>query len=115
MKMADKRDIKRHRKRLTLRFGIERADRVGFTEDISRNGLFIKTVSPYPPNTRLYIEIAASVGGIIKIEGRVRWIRRAPLNLIHLVNKCGMGIMITDINEGKERYNVLFHESNGNK
>jgi hypothetical protein len=108
--MAEKRDTKRHRRRLSLRFGIERPVKVGFTEDISRNGLFIRTASPHPPNTRLKIEIATSDGEIIVVEGVVRWIRRVPLNLIHLVNKCGMGIMITQIKEGKERYNVLFHE-----
>lgn len=113
--MADKRDIKRHRKRLSLRFGIERAERLGFTEDISRNGLFIRTASPHPPNTRLNIEITTADGEIIRIGGKVRWIRRVPLNLIHLLNKCGMGIMITDIKEGKERYNILFHEGSGNK
>lgn len=111
--MAEKRDTKRHRRRLSLRFGIERAERVGFTEDISRNGLFIRTASPHPPNTRLNIEITTSDGGIIRIEGKVRWIRKVPLNLIHLVNKCGMGVMITGIKEGKERYNVLFHERSG--
>lgn len=112
--MAEKRDTKRRRKRLRLMFGIERAERLGFTEDISRNGLFIRTATPHLPNTRLSIEITTVDGEIIRIEGKVRWIRRVPLNLIHLVNKCGMGVMITDIKEGKERYNILFHESSGN-
>ncbi|OGW50485.1 MAG: hypothetical protein A2078_16020 [Nitrospirae bacterium GWC2_57_9] len=106
--MADKRDTKRQQKRLTLRFGKERPEKFGFTEDISRNGLFIKTVSPYSPNTRVYIDIITPDKGIIRVEGTVRWIKRAPATLVHMVNKCGMGIMITQIKEGKDKYDAFF-------
>ena len=52
----DKRDIVRHKKRLTVRFGIDEANRVAFTEDVSRTGMFIKTPNICPPNTKIRIE-----------------------------------------------------------
>lgn len=110
--MAEKRDkdIKRHRKRLSLRFGTERPERIGFTEDISREGLFIKAVSPYPPNTKLKIELTTSDNSIIKIEGVVMWAKKVPVNLMQFVKKGGMGIRITSISEGEEMYASLIYQ-----
>lgn len=109
--MAEKRDKdkKRQRKRLTLRFGTERPEKIGFTEDISREGLFIKAVFPYPPNTKLKIELTTSDNNIIKIEGVVMWAKKVPVNLMQFVKKGGMGIRITSIKEGEDLYASLVH------
>lgn len=107
--MTDKRDTKRERKRLTLRFGVERPERSGFTEDISSQGLFIRTVSPYPPNTRLSIELLAPDDSIIRLEGVVRWIKKVPVNLMQFVKKGGMGINITKIKEGENLYLAMIY------
>lgn len=111
--MAEKRDkdTNRQRKRLTLRFGTERPEKIGFTEDISREGLFIKAVSPYPPNTKLKIELTTSDNSIIKIEGVVMWAKKVPVNLMQFVKKGGMGIRIICISEGEDIYAALIYQS----
>ncbi len=107
--MAEKRDKKRHPKRFTLRFGIEEAVRVGFTEDVSREGIFIKTTHYVPPNTRIIVELAVR-DEVVKIEGQVRWQKKVPPNLIHFVKKSGFGIEILRFISGEEIYNGLFEE-----
>ena len=110
--MPEKRekDIKRQRKRLTLRFGTERPEKIGFTEDISREGIFIKAVYPYPKNTKLNIELTTPDNNIIKIEGVVMWAKKVPVNLMQFVKKGGMGIRIIRISEGEDIYAALTYQ-----
>lgn len=102
--MADKRVPKRHKQRLSLRFGIEEATRVGFSEDISRNGMFIKTPNICPPNSRIRIEIALENENMVVIEARVMWAKKVPQNLFHLVRKCGMGVRFLRFHAGEEHF-----------
>jgi hypothetical protein len=50
--MAEKRTVKRRRKRIPLRFGIDSTERLAFTEDITREGFFIH--SALVPATMLH-------------------------------------------------------------
>lgn len=111
--MPEKRekDTKRQRKRLTLRFGTEKPEKIGFTEDISREGLFIKAALPYPQNTKLKIEITTPDNNVIKVEGIVMWANKVPVNLMQVIKKGGMGIRITRISEGEDIYAALFYRS----
>jgi len=59
--VAEKRDIKRQKKRLSIRFGTDEAVRVAFTEDVSITGMFIKTPNIVPPNTIIRIEFFSRV------------------------------------------------------
>lgn len=107
--MSEKRDKKRHPKRFTLRFGPEEAVRIGFTEDISREGLFIKTTNGLPPYNRVIIDL--SVGdGVVKIEGQVRWMKKVPPNLIHFVKKGGFGVKIIRFISGEDIYHNIFED-----
>lgn len=52
-RVANNRDIKRIKKRISIRFGIDEAVRLAFTEDISMTGMFIKTPNIIPPTQGL--------------------------------------------------------------
>ena len=100
----DKRDIVRHKKRLTVRFGIEEATRVAFTEDVSLTGMFIKTPNICPPNTRIRIEFEVA-NDRVELEARVMWAKKVPQNLFHLVKKSGMGIRFLRFHSGEDHFN----------
>lgn len=98
----DKRDIIRHKKRLTVRFGIEDTNRVAFTEDISLTGMFIKTPNICPPNTKIMVILELGGTTIVELEARVMWAKKVPQNLFHLVKKSGMGIRFIRFVSGRD-------------
>ena len=108
--MNDLRNLKRYRKRLTMKFGIDAPKRVAFTEDISLQGMCIKTAMVCPPGSRLKIELNLPDGNVAKISGVVMWAKKVPPNMIRLVKKCGMGVRITGITSGEEQYRGLCEE-----
>jgi hypothetical protein len=105
--MADKRDQKRHRKRLTLKFGISQPARIAFTEDISREGMFIKTTNICPPGSKILIEITLEGDLTVSMEARVMWAKKVPPQMLHLVKKSGMGVKIIRFTGGAEQYQQL--------
>ena len=106
--MADKRDLKRHKKRITIRFGIGEAVRVAFTEDISVTGMFIKTPNIIPPNTKIRIEFSIPDERKVELEARVMWAKKVPQNMFHLVKKSGMGVRFLRFHSGEEHFNNYF-------
>jgi Tfp pilus assembly protein PilZ len=80
---------------------------VGFTEDISLTGMFIRTPNIYPPNTTIRIEVEL-VDNKVEIEARVMWAKKAPQNLYHLVKKSGMGIRFLRFHSGEDHFNNYF-------
>jgi len=106
--MSERRIEKRRLKRLRLKYGVREPERSAFTEDISSDGLFIKTVSAYPPGKRMKVELYAPDKSTIQLEGYVMWIKRVPPGLIHLVKKGGMGIKITKFVSGEATYRELY-------
>ncbi len=102
--MAEKRDLKRHRKRISIRFGIGEPNRVAFTEDISSSGMFIKTPNIVPPNSK--IRIMFELGGDLKVdvEARVMWAKKVPQNMFHLVKKSGMGVRFLNFHAGEDYF-----------
>ncbi len=108
--MADKRDIRRIKKRITIRFGIDEAVRVAFTEDISMTGMFIKSPNIITPNTRILIEFDLPEGGRVELEARVMWAKKVPPNLFHLVKKSGMGVRFIRFNTGEDAFDDYFEK-----
>lgn len=102
--MPGKRSEKRCRRRLTLRFGTDKPERIAFTEDVSHDGLFIKTAHVYPPNTKLNILLILSDNSEVRLEGVVAWAKRVPPQMVRLAAKGGMGVGITHILEGEAEY-----------
>ena len=108
--VTNARDVKRHRKRMTMKFGIDLPTRVAFTDNISRQGICIRTAMVCPPGSRLKIELNLPDGTVAKLEGMVMWAKKVPANMIHLVKKCGMGVKITLILSGEGEYLRLCDE-----
>ena len=102
----DKRKDDRYRKRLPLKFGIDETSKVGFTEDISETGIFIRSTAPMAPNSILTVEIKTLKNDIIRLKGRVMWAKRVPHNMMHRI-KGGMGLLITEFLDNEEIYRLL--------
>jgi Tfp pilus assembly protein PilZ len=102
--MAEKRYLKRHRRRFALRFGQDEATRLGFTEDISKEGLFIRTANTYTPGTVLTVTILLPHETFITLKGKVVWAKSVPQHLARLVKKAGLGLKIECFIEGREIY-----------
>lgn len=107
--MADKRGIKRLRKRLSVRFGLQQADRLAFTEDISHHGLFIKTANVAPPGSDIKLDLILE-NSTVRMEARVMWAKKVPANMLRLVKKSGMGVRIIRITDGEDAFNALCRE-----
>ncbi len=102
--MAEKRNIKRKRKRLKLRFGIEYPKRVAFTEDLSPQGLFIITGQPERPGSLLLLEITLPNDEQVIAYGRVHWAKKVPPNLVRIASKGGMGVRLKEFKTGEQAY-----------
>jgi len=107
--VADKRDNYRHLKRLPVKFGVEVANASGFTEDISHNGLFIKTGLVQGPGRRLVIELTLPQERLVKVVAKVQWAKRIPPALLRSY-KGGMGFTIVRFLDGEEYYRALCDE-----
>lgn len=106
---GDNRNNKRNRKRLPLKFGVEEATRIGFTDDLSESGLFIKSAIVQNPNAVLKIELTVPSGEVVVLTGRVMWAKKVPPNLLRRL-KGGMGIRILDFQSGEQSYRQLCAE-----
>jgi hypothetical protein len=102
--LTDNRTPRRYKKRFSVHFGIEEANRVAFTEDISVTGMFIKSMNVCPPNTKILIEFSPDDANRVVLEARVMWAKKVPQNLFHLVKKSGMGVRILHFHFGEEHY-----------
>ena len=104
--MRDNRIDKRFRKRLSLKYGIDGATKIGFTEDLSDTGIFIRSPVVLPPNSILLVELKTLSNEIISLRGRVMWAKKVPQNMMHRI-KGGMGLLITEFLSGEEHYQEL--------
>ncbi|RQW83424.1 MAG: pilus assembly protein PilZ [Geobacter sp.] len=102
--MAEKRIIKRVRRRLSLRFGQDKPVRMAFTEDVTDDGMFIKTTNLYRPGTQITIELTLPDEIKVTIIGMVKWSKKVPPNMIHLVNKAGLGVKILHFVAGEQDF-----------
>ncbi len=102
----DKRIDGRHKKRFQLRFGLEQPDKLGFTEDISTTGIFIRSPQVLQPGKILFVEMKLKDDTQILIKGRIMWAKRVPQNLMNKV-KGGMGVRIISFEHGEEEYREI--------
>ena len=109
--MADKRIIRRFKKRIPLRFGSDEPSRLAFTEDISVDGLFIKTTNVSRPGSLIRVVMELEGGAVVELDGRVMWAKKVPPQMIHLVRKSGMGVRIVRFVSGAEAYGNLCAEA----
>lgn len=109
--MAEKRGIKRRRRRIALRFGINQANRLAFTDDVSPDGLFIRTANTCTPGSILMVTLVLKDEKLVSLEARVMWVKKVPPQLINIANKSGMGIRIERFIDGEDLYRQLCVES----
>jgi Tfp pilus assembly protein PilZ len=102
--MAEKRVMRRLRRRLSLRFGIDAPVRMAFTEDVTDHGMFIKTTNLYPPGTRIAIELILPGEKRVRLQGMIRWSKKVPPTMIHLVRKAGIGVKILGFESGENDF-----------
>jgi Tfp pilus assembly protein PilZ len=81
---------RRSRKRLTVRFGPDRPEYIGYSANISSTGLMIRTGRVFPPGTRLQMEIDV-VPRPLRLEGVVVWARAGDPRWI-ATGRIGMGL-----------------------
>jgi hypothetical protein len=103
--MLDNRWKKRQRKRIPLRYGTDAPTKIAFTDDITREGLFIRTALAINPGTRLKVEMSPSEGTIL-LDAEVRWAKKIPPNMLHKL-KGGMGLKIVAFHAGEEIYRQI--------
>ena len=106
--MADKRDIRRIKKRITIHFSDDKVVKVGFTQDISMIGMFINTPYVLPPNSKIKIKIMLPEGNAVELIAVVMWSKKVPANLFHLVKKSGMGVRFLRFSSGEEAFDEYF-------
>lgn len=108
--MAEKRNLTRYKKRLSVRLGIDAASQLAFSEDVSDHGLFIKTAKLFPLGTILQIEIMLPDDNHVFLEGMVRWSKKVPPQLLGKSNKAGLGIKIMKFIAGQAAYSEFVAE-----
>lgn len=106
--MPENRYKKRHRKRISLNFGIDKVEKFGFTDDINHGGLFIRSSVVAKPGVTIKVEIKQPQG-LIAFLGEVRWAKKVPPNVIHKM-KGGMGVQIKSFVSGEDIYHALCDE-----
>ena len=99
----DRSQERKHR-RLKLRFGEEKPERIAFIGNASSEGLYIITGQPERVGSLLQLEISLPDGQTVLAEGQVRWAKKVPPNLIRLSRAAGMGVKFTRISSGRETY-----------
>jgi hypothetical protein len=103
--LAEKRFVKRRGKRIKLYFGVDSPNRMAFTEDITREGLFIRTALVSNPGTQIKVELNPPEGAV-QLVAEVRWGKKVPPQLLHKM-KGGMGMKILAFQSGEEIYEKL--------
>jgi Tfp pilus assembly protein PilZ len=69
----------------------------GYTTNISMTGMFVATQSPYPPGTRLRIEVLEGERGFV-VEGMVAHARKVRGEMMRL-SQPGMGVRFLSVEE----------------
>ena len=106
--MAESRYKKRHRKRFSVKFGVDEVVKFGFTDDINHGGLFIRSAVCVKPGVKIKVEIQQPQG-LIALLGEVKWAKKVPSNVLHKL-KGGMGVEIISFLAGEEIYHALCDE-----
>ena len=103
--MPENRIKRRHPKRFSLKFGFDKAEKLGYTNDINYKGLFIRSAVVAKPGSKIRVEICHP-DGLIALFGEVCWAKKIPASMIHKM-KGGMGVQIISFLSGEELYHSL--------
>ena len=91
---CDKREDRRERRRVMVRYGTRATDKTAFTRNISERGLFLQTHQVMAPGSTIQVKVQFP-DREFHMWARVRWAKRAPGQLMGIV-AAGMGIKFVD-------------------
>jgi Tfp pilus assembly protein PilZ len=75
--VAERRRIDRSRRRISVRYGEEKAQFLGYTQEMGEGGLFLQGNQLYPPGTVLSLAMDLP-DGPKSASGIVRWVKEVP-------------------------------------
>jgi hypothetical protein len=90
----DKRKFVRFYRRLFVRFGSPLPQHIGYTEDISREGLFIKSNVVFKSGTPLSIELKLAESNVVSLSGIVKWAKVVSPSMFHHARKVGFAVSL---------------------
>ena len=90
----EKRDEGRALKRVMVRYGVDKADRTGFTKNLSETGVHIKTNNVFKPGSTIQVELSFP-DRTFSLWARVVWAKKVPPQLAHVL-ECGMGVRFVE-------------------
>ena len=94
MATKDKRGRHRTRRRILVRYGVDRPERTAFTKDLSEGGLSLRTNQVFAPGTVLQLELEFPER-TFSLWARVAWAKHVPPQLAHVL-ECGMGLALIE-------------------
>ncbi len=87
----------RMRKRVEVRFGTDKPTFPGFSGNISRCGVMIRTTRVFCPGTILKLELKRPQGSI-HMSGKVEWARAGGIQFLP-TGRVGMGVKLIEPSE----------------
>ncbi len=84
----------RLRRRFEVRYGVQKSDCTGYSGNISRSGIMIRTTRVFAPGTILTLELRLPDRTLV-VRGQVRWAREGSVMLLS-TGRVGMGIKFID-------------------
>ena len=90
----DAKPARRSRKRLTVRFGPEQPEHIGYSANFSSSGMMIRTGRVFAPGTRLQLEVDVMPRSL-RLQGVVVWARAGDPRWI-ATGRIGMGLKFID-------------------
>jgi len=101
-----KRSSLRINRRLTVKFGADKPEHLGYTIDISKDGLFLGANTVFRSGGVLHVQLTPREGGVVLLRAEIRWSQKMPAQYAHKV-KSGMGLRIIEFIQGREIYETL--------
>ncbi len=96
--------------RVQVNFGLHDIANMGFTEDISVSGIFLKTAVVFPVGSQLRIEMHPDSGGVVRLLGQVHWSKAVAPNLVWSIADAGMGVQVFRFLQGQDIYYQLLDQ-----
>lgn len=89
-----KRAVPRHKRRVMVRYGLEKLERTAFTTSLALLGTAIKTNHVFSPGTTILVEVRLGNDSFTH-WARVAWAKKVPPQLAHTLD-CGMGLQFLE-------------------
>ena len=89
----EKRGRQRKKTRLSVRFGAERPEKLGFITDVSTGGVYISTNTVFPQGSVVHLQVQLPGGEKLLLQGRVMRARRVASSLVMMMSG-GMGVRL---------------------